>query len=102
MDFRAGRARIILAGNITERAKYIRAIEEQNKKLRDIAGVQSHVVRAPLTRVIGLAELMKVQPLEEIVNGELLNHLLSSANELDDIIREITMKSEHAETRLNK
>jgi hypothetical protein len=34
--------------------KYVRAIEEQNLKLREITWIQSHVVRAPLSRILGL------------------------------------------------
>jgi PAS domain S-box-containing protein len=37
-----------IAHDVTDRNKYFNAVEIQNKTLKDIAWVQSHVVRAPL------------------------------------------------------
>ncbi|WP_262886832.1 PAS domain-containing protein [Mucilaginibacter humi] len=48
---------IAIERDITERMNYLTAIEEQNKQLRDIAWSQSHIVRAPLARIIGLTEM---------------------------------------------
>jgi hypothetical protein len=36
------------------------AIEKQNKKLKEIAWAQSHIVRAPLARMLGIVNLIKV------------------------------------------
>jgi hypothetical protein len=38
-----------IAHDITERNQYFRAVEIQNKSLKEIAWIQSHVVRAPLS-----------------------------------------------------
>jgi len=43
-----------IANDITERLEYIKAIEDQNKKLREISWLQSHVVRAPWSGSWGL------------------------------------------------
>src|SRR5665213_195306 len=51
--FKGKKAKLILANDITERIKYIGAIEKQNEKLREIAWIQSHIVRAPLARMLG-------------------------------------------------
>lgn len=56
--------RVILANDITERFAYIEAIEKQNEKLREIAWIQSHVVRAPLAKIMGLIELIKNRGLD--------------------------------------
>lgn len=87
-------ARIILANDVTERFTYIEAIEKQNKKLKDIAWIQSHVVRAPLARMMGLIDLMKHQGFGNPESEELYEYLLTSATEFDQIIKEITDKSE--------
>jgi PAS domain S-box-containing protein len=94
ISFQGVLARIILASDITERFTYIEAIEKQNKKLKDIAWIQSHVVRAPLARMMGLINLMKHQGFNDPDNEELYDYLLTSAIEFDEIIKEITDKSE--------
>lgn len=88
LSFKGKEAEVVLVTDITERYKYIQAIEAQNTKLKKIAWTQSHLVRAPLTRIMGLADLMK-DPYSAEQAKELLNHLLHSANELDEIIRNI-------------
>jgi PAS domain S-box-containing protein len=79
--------------DITERLNYIKAIEEQNENLKEISWLQSHVIRAPLARIMGLIQLItdSKQDVEEKQNA--LNYLLTSAHELDDVIRTITDKT---------
>lgn len=86
-------ARLVLANDITERQRHVEAIERQNELLKDIAWTQSHEVRAPLARIMGLVDLIKMN---ESIDGEhkqLLSHLIDSANELDTIIQDIVNKS---------
>jgi|GEM_PF-1839340 len=72
--------------------KHLKEIEEQNKKFREIAWIQSHLVRAPLARVMGLVDLLKnFVPGED--KDELLLHLTNSAKELDAIIINIADKT---------
>lgn len=73
--------------------KTIHEFEEQNCRLREISWLQSHVVRAPLARVMGLAELLGYDE-QDIAKKELIDCLKESANELDQIIWEIIKKSE--------
>lgn len=78
--------------DITDQINYIKAIEEQNAKLRDIAWFQSHVVRAPLTRIMGIISLLKDFP-EDKHSPELLEHLFISAHELDEVIHSIVKRT---------
>jgi PAS domain S-box-containing protein len=94
LDEPAVRAMVMNFSDITERKNHISAIEDQNAKLREIAWTQSHIVRAPLSRIIGLTNIMKQYPEEN--NGELLNALSTAAEELDDVIRKIVKKTELA------
>lgn len=80
--------------DITERMKYIHTIEEHNKRLREIAWTQSHVVRAPLARIMGLVPLIADEDTDIDTRQILLSHLLISADELDEIIRQIIMRSQ--------
>ncbi|MGE9312987.1 PAS domain-containing protein [Niabella sp. CJ426] len=60
------------------------------EKLREIAWLQSHVVRAPLTRLIGLADMLKHELSLQSSDEELLTHLVNAAYELDDVIKNIS------------
>ncbi|WP_090704751.1 PAS domain S-box protein [Daejeonella rubra] len=82
--------------DITEQINYIQAIEDQNTRLREIAWFQSHVVRAPLARIMGLTDILKNAE-GETYYSELLAHILTSAQELDDVIRSIVMRSAEVE-----
>jgi PAS domain S-box-containing protein len=81
---------VSIAHEITERMQYIEAIEQQNEKLKNISWIQSHVVRAPLTRLMGIVDLIKNYPNTDIEKDELLDHIQVCAHELDGIIREIS------------
>ncbi len=76
-----------------EKAKYIDTIERQNKKLLEIAWIQSHIVRAPLARIMGLVEIMKTSSVEKLGDRIFLNHLVEAADEMDLIIRDISNKT---------
>jgi PAS domain S-box-containing protein len=92
---RAGRAvgMIGVLRDVTERVRYINEIEERNQKLQEIAWMQSHVIRAPLARLMGLIDLIKNYQNTEEESDELLAHVLTSANALDEIIRDISSKA---------
>jgi light-regulated signal transduction histidine kinase (bacteriophytochrome) len=79
--------------DVTEIKKYTNAIEEQNKKFREIAWLQSHIVRAPLARMMGIINLIKDNDLDIAEHRDFLVHLSASADELDTIIRDITSKT---------
>ena len=89
-------AKVVLVTDITERRQYVRAMEAQNKKLKKIAWTQSHVVRSPLTNIMGLAEMLKNDgaSFSEKEKEEFLDHLLFSANTLDEVIRGIVVTSQ--------
>ncbi|TDN82155.1 PAS domain S-box-containing protein [Salegentibacter sp. 24] len=80
--------------DITERRKYINAIERSNERLREIAWTQYHVVRAPLARIMGLIELLKNQRNNLDNIEEIIDNILNSSEELDKVIRKIANKTE--------
>lgn len=90
------KVRLVLSNDITDRIKYISAIETQNEKLKEISWIQSHIVRAPLARMMGIIDLLKDKEDDDLVDQKdfLMNELLSSASELDMIIRDISLKAE--------
>jgi PAS domain S-box-containing protein len=80
--------------DITERQLYIQTVEAQNKRLQEIGWTQSHLVRAPLANIMAIAELLSYEIQAENAARDLLSHLLKSAGDLDDIIRDIINKTE--------
>lgn len=88
--------------DITETKNQIEFIEEQNKRLKEIAWMQSHIIRAPLARIMGLIDLLKDESIEKDEAKEFLDAIFDSVLELDKVIHDITEKTkiiEHNETR---
>ena len=85
---------ISIERDITQLKTYVSAIEKQNIQLKEIAWTQAHIVRTPVARIMGLADLLENQLDEQEENAELAKLITASAHELDQVIREIIQKSE--------
>lgn len=85
---------IAIQRDVTQLRKHLQEVETQNKKLMEIAWTQSHIVRAPLARMMGLIDMMENHRDGKKNNKELLAHLSDSAKELDKVVREIVAKTE--------
>ncbi len=81
--------KVVVANDVTERVRYIEAIEAQNQKLKDIAWMQSHIIRAPLSRIMGLLPMIKFSDKEQ-EQQRIKSYLEESAHELDKVIHSIT------------
>jgi len=79
--------------DMTEKMDQIQEIEEQNLKLREIAWIQSHEVRAPIARILGIVNLLKKEVNVNYSTKLLINYLVQSSNELDEITKAIIKKS---------
>ncbi len=79
--------------DITERISHIKAIEEKNTRLNEISWSQAHNVRAPLARIMGLTDLLAGGPDQETLQ-HIVNHLRSSTNDLDEVIKAIINKAD--------
>lgn len=85
---------IAIERDVSEQKRYIQAMEQQNMKLREIGWMQSHIVRAPLARIMGLVEYLRNHSSDEYFDPEMLENIYSSANELDSLLRKIVKKTE--------
>lgn len=81
--------------DVTERLEYIRAIEEQNARLRDIAFIQSHIVRAPLMRIKGLADVICNYEEDQEQILMMLSLMNEAVIELDSVIQDIIGKTDN-------
>ncbi|MBL7718985.1 MAG: PAS domain S-box protein [Flavipsychrobacter sp.] len=79
--------------DITEEKKRILRIEEQNKKLTDIAWLQSHKVRGPVATIMGLVRLFNYENPADPENQKILEGIEYATTGLDDIIREVVEKT---------
>jgi CheY-like chemotaxis protein len=68
-------------------------IEMQNTVLRDIAWTQSHVVRAPLSRLMGIIDLMYEECSTDDSRHQIISMMNDSARELDNIVKDISDKA---------
>lgn len=68
----------------------LEAIANQNKRLRQISWIQSHRVRGPVAKILGLVDLIEEN---DSPFGEIISRLKQSALELDQVIRSIHQKS---------
>ena len=80
--------------DISERVRDLQEIEAQNKLLREISWMQAHDVRGPLARIMGLSSLIHADArlsLEE--SREYIQLIKESADELDQVVKDIIRKS---------
>lgn len=90
IEYKDEEAYIILANDVSDRLDYIQAIEAQNKKLKEISWMQSHKVRAPVARILGLIALFNEGDMTD--KCKIVDFLTQSANELDEVIKDINKK----------
>lgn len=81
------------------RSSYIKQIQAQNEKLRQISWAQSHIVRAPLARILGIINLIEIKKNDMNDLMFWLSQLRISSNELDDIIRNISKEAQEILTK---
>ncbi len=84
---------VFIERDVTEQRNHTKAIEDQNAQLREIAWMQSHVVRAPLATMMGFINRIEKQT-DQNPDKELLHYALEAGKELDIIIRDIVQKAE--------
>ncbi|APQ17082.1 PAS domain S-box protein [Maribacter hydrothermalis] len=89
---------VVNSKDVTTRVRHINAIKLQNARLKEIAWTQSHIVRAPVARLMGLINLIKNENegLHSNEKEEVLNFIFTSANEIDTVIRETVEKTASA------
>ena len=85
---------IINVSDISLMVEYLKAIETYTANLKEIAWTQSHIVRAPLSRMMGIVNMLKQTVSNNPKFSEWIKHFENSAKELDQIILDITRKTE--------
>lgn len=78
---------VVNTRDVTDRILHLKEIEKQNKVLREISWNQSHVVRAPVAKLMGLIHVIKEGGLESEERKKILNFIIDSAEEIDSVIK---------------
>jgi signal transduction histidine kinase len=75
------------------------ALIRQNELLLEHSFINAHKVRSPLARILGLVNLIGLEIDMTPKGKELLSHLNTSSNELDEMLREVRTNLDKAEFR---
>jgi PAS domain S-box-containing protein len=76
--------------DISSRVRISEELKKQDLQLKAIAWTQSHKVRAPLTRLMGLVNALDKGIVPDMDKPAYLKYIKNSSDELDDVIKEIT------------
>ncbi|MCW2118873.1 hypothetical protein [Flavobacterium sp. 7A] len=80
--------------NFKKNIEHNNKIEKRNELLKEITWIQSHVVRAPLSRLMAITAILKDNDVTEDERTFFIDNIIISSTELDTIIKEIVTKSE--------
>jgi PAS domain S-box-containing protein len=94
--FKTRPATLVISQDITRQVEYIKAIEDQNNKFKEIAHIQSHEVRGPLATILGLTQLFNDKTIP-VDTEAVMEGILNSSTQLDAVIREIVQKTSIAQ-----
>ncbi len=83
------KAMIVICHNITELKKNKEKLKKQNEQLMRIAWLQAHSARAPVARILGLANIIKLSDKNDPLHEEILARMVECAKTLDNVIHEI-------------
>lgn len=78
-----------LEEKVTERTE---ELYKRNQQLEEFAFINAHKLRGPLSRIKGLVYLIHKDPNVESYRTDLMNYLMVSADELDEVVKHITKK----------
>lgn len=79
--------------DVTERRNYIKKIEDANTRLQEIAWLQSHKVRSHTATILGMVQLYNADTPDSPDNSNVIQGIKEAAEYLDNVIREITEKT---------
>ncbi|MGY6559635.1 MAG: PAS domain-containing protein [Nitritalea sp.] len=78
--------------DVTKEQQHLQTITSQNKLLKNIAWTQSHLMRAPLTKIMSISQLIRGKDYSLMTEEHALDKLMLASLELDQAIRDLTTK----------
>jgi PAS domain S-box-containing protein len=92
-----GRRRLIgTVQDVDDIIRYLNTLEKQIQVFKDIAWTQSHIVRAPLARILSLLEMLEANQLDmsPAERARIFSYLSDSGKELDSIISKTVFEAD--------
>lgn len=99
IDFQNQKAMLVVANDITERLNHFEALSEQNKRLKEIAWQQSHEMRSPVSKILGIIELLNTDSCSDEEEKFLIQQIETTVIELDNVIRSISKKAKQIQPK---
>ncbi len=78
--------------DVTEKQQYVQRLRQQNEVLQDIAHINSHEIRRPVSSILGIMSMFDLDKNEPALNNRLLGLLRQSTAELDGLLHQIQHK----------
>lgn len=78
---------------LIERKRNEEHLTEQTRRLQEIAAISSHNIRRPVATILGLVNLFDKKNPTNPLNNEIIQHLETTASELDEVIHVIVEKT---------
>lgn len=75
--------------NISDKKRRLDKINRQNEILKEIAEISSHNIRGPVASLLGLLQLFDRTEINKPLNQDLMNHMDTMTQKLDQVIHEI-------------
>lgn len=88
-------ARQQLMKDISIQTEQLEIIEQRNKQLNDIAWTQSHIIRAPVARILGLVNLMRHDTDRGKIDPKVMEMFKHSADELNEVLQCIVTQTNY-------
>lgn len=92
---------VLLAGIIVLMAvggmvytRFRNRIKKQDTALDDISQIQSHQVRGPVARILGLVQLFNDKEISDPINKEVITHLKTSTDQLDKVVKRLIITAD--------
>ncbi|MCS7075354.1 MAG: PAS domain-containing protein [Bacteroidia bacterium] len=80
-----------IAEDITQRIEFIKAIQERNRQLEEIAWLNAHEIRRPVASMLGLLSLLNKEDFTHPDNRQIIEYLERMVKELDVVIGNISI-----------
>lgn len=91
---------ISIQTDITEKKQFVTQLQEQNNTLREIAWMNSHELRRPVSSILAITSLIDKDSSDQATNLRLIIMLQKSVTELDEMIHRMQSKLKQQEDDL--
>ena len=79
--------------DVTQEVRNSIHIQQQNEKLREIAYISAHKLRGPVSSILGLAQVLELEPESQETHQKIIEYIMESSERLDKEIYKIIAKT---------